>query len=163
MRPHQKLILVEQYGAGTFMIPDDMQESVESNRTLAVVKHILTMPPEHQNGPYLEERSHLGEGGARALLPRAAAAAAAECRSARAANRAPRRLTLPAPLVHLCPAALMAPQVENAERLLTYRAKPWSEGALGKMEALLPMTVRFSDPLQCGGSWGFVRYHGFFT
>ena len=57
----------------------------------------------------------------------------------------------------------MAPQVENAERLLTYRAKPWSECALGKMEALLPMTVRFSDPLQCGGSWGFVRYHGFFT
>ncbi|EFN56605.1 hypothetical protein CHLNCDRAFT_144359 [Chlorella variabilis] len=31
------------------------------------------------------------------------------------------------------------------------------------MEALLPMTVRFSNPIQCGGSWSFVRYHGFFT
>jgi hypothetical protein len=31
------------------------------------------------------------------------------------------------------------------------------------MTALLPMTVRFSNPIQCGGSWGFVRFHGFFT
>lgn len=31
------------------------------------------------------------------------------------------------------------------------------------MEVLLPMTVRFANPIQCGGSWGFVRYHGFFT
>jgi hypothetical protein len=31
------------------------------------------------------------------------------------------------------------------------------------MEVLLPMTVRFSNPIQCGGSWGFARYHGFFT
>ncbi len=32
-----------------------------------------------------------------------------------------------------------------------------------QMEVLLPMTVRFANPIQCGGSWGFVRYHGFFT
>jgi hypothetical protein len=31
------------------------------------------------------------------------------------------------------------------------------------MTALLPMTVRFSNPIQCGGSWGFVRFHGFFS
>ena len=29
--------------------------------------------------------------------------------------------------------------------------------------ALLPMTVRFSNSIQCGGSWSFVRYRGFFT
>ena len=32
-----------------------------------------------------------------------------------------------------------------------------------QMEVLLPMTTRFSNPIQCGGSWGFVRFHGFFT
>ena len=32
-----------------------------------------------------------------------------------------------------------------------------------QMEVLLPMTVRFANPIQCGGSWGFARYHGFFT
>lgn len=32
-----------------------------------------------------------------------------------------------------------------------------------QMEVLLPMTVRFSNPIQCGGSWSFARYHGFFT
>lgn len=25
------------------------------------------------------------------------------------------------------------------------------------------MTVRFSNSIQCGGSWGFARFHGFFT
>jgi hypothetical protein len=32
---------------------------VESNNTIAVVKHVLVDPPEKQNGPFLEERSHL--------------------------------------------------------------------------------------------------------
>jgi hypothetical protein len=40
---------------------------VESDRTLAVVKHVLVDPPERQNGPYLEERSHLGGWRARFL------------------------------------------------------------------------------------------------
>jgi len=35
---------------------------VESNNTIAVVKHVLVDPPSKQNGPFLEERSHLGEG-----------------------------------------------------------------------------------------------------
>lgn len=39
----------------------DMEEFTESDRTLAIVKHVLVDPPEKQNGPYLEERSHLGE------------------------------------------------------------------------------------------------------
>ena len=42
----------------------------------------------------------------------------------------------------------MAPQVEGGDRLLTWRPRPWTGAALGKMEAMLPMTVRFSDPLQ---------------
>jgi hypothetical protein len=41
---------------------------VESDRTIAVVKHVLVEPPERQNGPYLEERAHLGETVARVLL-----------------------------------------------------------------------------------------------
>lgn len=129
MRPWQRLILIEQYGAGTFMVPQgaspavllaggtcmlpmpgllpqfrrfpaaaelaasrraqlpdhlphvppacwagrfdcerppaprppaDMEQFTESNRTLAIVKHVLVDPPEGQNGPFLEERSHLG-------------------------------------------------------------------------------------------------------
>jgi hypothetical protein len=60
MRPHQKVVMVEQYGAGTFMTPADLEEGVESERTLAVVKHVLVEPPQGQNGPYLEERAHLG-------------------------------------------------------------------------------------------------------
>ncbi|PRW50908.1 hypothetical protein C2E21_5522 [Chlorella sorokiniana] len=115
MRPHQKMILIEQYGAGTFMLPPDMEAGVESNNTIAVVKHVLVDPPEKQNGPFLEERSHL---------------------------------------------ALM---VKDRPELLTVRERPWQQSTLDKMEVLLPMTVRFSNPIQCGGSWGFARYHGFFT
>jgi hypothetical protein len=40
-----------------------MEEGIESERTLAIVKHVTVNPPEKQNGPYLEERSHLGEQG----------------------------------------------------------------------------------------------------
>lgn len=118
MRPHQKVVLIEQYGAGTFMIPQDLETGVESDRTLAVVKHVLVDPPERQNGPYLEERSHL---------------------------------------------ALMVPAIEGGEAYVTNRERPWTSSTLDKMEALLPMTVRFANPLQCGGSWSFIRYHGFFT
>ncbi|KAL4444179.1 hypothetical protein ABPG75_011916 [Micractinium tetrahymenae] len=118
MRPWQRLILIEQYGAGTFMVPQDMEQFTESDRTLAIVKHVLVDPPEHQNGPYLEERAHL---------------------------------------------ALMAPLVEGGEKYLTMREHPWNKSTLDKMEVLLPMTVRFSNSIQCGGSWGFARFHGFFT
>ena len=38
-----------------------MEAGVESNNTIAVVKHVLVDPPSKQNGPFLEERSHLGE------------------------------------------------------------------------------------------------------
>ena len=156
MRPHQKLILIEQYGAGTFMIPDDMQarrrrggapagrqrrggapagrqrwggapagravgrgsaadaagascaciagagawcpthrpraavachawllqDTVEGNRTLAVVKHILVQPPERQNGPYLEDRAHLGARHAAAAMRCRPCTAAADAVSA---------------------------------------------------------------------------------
>lgn len=118
MRPWQRLFLIEQYGAGTFMVPQDMEAFTESNRTLAIVKHVLVNPPENQNGPYLEERAHL---------------------------------------------ALMAPLVAGGEKYLTMRERPWKKSTLDKMEVLLPMTTRFSNPIQCGGSWGFVRFHGFFT
>ncbi|PSC76930.1 hypothetical protein C2E20_0555 [Micractinium conductrix] len=118
MRPWQRLILVEQYGAGTFMVPADMEQFTEANRTLAIVKHVLVDPPEHQNGPYIEERAHL---------------------------------------------ALMAPLIKDGQKYLTMRERPWKQATLDKMEVLLPMTVRFSNPIQCGGSWGFSRFHGFFT
>lgn len=118
MRPHQKVIMIEQYGAGTFMIPQDLEAGVESDRTLAIVKHVLVEPPETQNGPYLEERAHL---------------------------------------------ARMVPHIKDGEEYVTMRERPWRKDTLDKMEALLPMTVRFSNPIQCGGSWSFVRYHGFFT
>lgn len=33
---------------------------MEGNNTIAIVKHVLVDPPSKQNGPFLEERSHLG-------------------------------------------------------------------------------------------------------
>lgn len=56
-----------------------MEQFTEANRTLAIVKHVLVDPPEHQNGPYIEERAHLG--GCRARRWQQAAPAAGDART----------------------------------------------------------------------------------
>ena len=60
----------------------DMEMGVEGNNTIAIVKHVLVDPPSKQNGPFLEERAHLG---ALAECQRTAICLdSLECRAARA-------------------------------------------------------------------------------
>ena len=33
---------------------------METNRTISVVKHVVSRPSSLQNGPFLEQRAHLG-------------------------------------------------------------------------------------------------------
>eukprot|EP00887_Chlorella_sp_A99_P001117 scaffold14.g1117.t1 len=55
----RKVILIEQYGASTIMLPEPFEEPATTPQVLSIVKHTVLQPPSRHNGPLIEQRAHL--------------------------------------------------------------------------------------------------------